>query len=92
MGTLLEQNYLILNQYKQNMQQYKVNENTDLLVRFRDNIVTILSQMNNMSGEDLYQMVVYIKPPLTLPNSTHLQALRNTTELPGRGLDIQSRN
>ena len=51
MGNLLEQNYLILNQYKQNMQQYKVHENTDLLVRFRDNIVTILSQMNCMSGE-----------------------------------------
>ena len=50
MGSLLEQNYLILNQYKQNMQQYKVHENTDLLVRFRDNIVTILSQMNSMSG------------------------------------------
>lgn len=32
MAHLLEQNYLILNQYKQNMQQYKVHENTELLV------------------------------------------------------------
>ena len=50
MAHLLEQNYLILNQYKQNMQQYKVHENTDLLVRFRNNILTILNQMNSMSG------------------------------------------
>jgi len=34
MAHLLEQNYLILNQYKQNMQQYKVHENTELLVRW----------------------------------------------------------
>jgi hypothetical protein len=50
MAHLLEQNYLILNQYKQNMQQYKVHENTELLVRFRDNILTILNQMSCMTG------------------------------------------
>ncbi len=50
MAQLLEQNYQILNQYKQNMQQYKVHENTELLVRFRDNILTILGQMSSMSG------------------------------------------
>lgn len=50
MSHLLEQNYLILNQYKQNMQQYKVNENTSLLVQFRDNILTILNQMSCMTG------------------------------------------
>lgn len=50
MTQLLEQNYLILSQYKQNMQQYKVNENTGLLVQFRDNILTILNQMSCMTG------------------------------------------
>ena len=63
MGNLLEQNYLILNQYKQNMQQYKVHENTDLLVRFRDNIVTILSQMNCMSGEFWPQILAMLAAP-----------------------------
>lgn len=55
---LLEQNYAVLNQFKQNMAQYKVNENTDLLVRFRDNILAILSQMNSMQG------VMQQMPPL----------------------------
>ena len=50
MTQLLEQNYLILSQYKQNMQQYKVNENTGLLVQFKDNILTILNQMSCMTG------------------------------------------
>ncbi|KAK9824297.1 hypothetical protein WJX72_009233 [[Myrmecia] bisecta] len=50
LAALLEQNYAILNSFKQNMAQYKVNENTDLLVRFRDNILTILNQMNSMQG------------------------------------------
>lgn len=50
MSQLLEQNYMILSQYKQNMQQYKVNENTSLLVQFRDNIHTILNQMSCMTG------------------------------------------
>jgi hypothetical protein len=45
---LLEQNYAILNQFKQNMAAYKVNENTELLVRFRDNILTVLNHMNSM--------------------------------------------
>ena len=35
LSQLLEQNYAILNQFKQNMEVYKVNENTELLVRFR---------------------------------------------------------
>ena len=32
---LLEQNYAILNQFKQNMAQYRIAQNTDLLIRFR---------------------------------------------------------
>lgn len=48
LAQLLEQNYAILNQFKQNMAAYKVNENTELLVRFRDNILTVLNHMNSM--------------------------------------------
>jgi Protein of unknown function (DUF3755) len=47
-ATLLEQNYAILQQFKQNMSFYKVTENTDLLLHFRDNILEILNQMNSM--------------------------------------------
>ena len=48
LSQLLEQNYAILNQFKQNMEVYNVDENTKLLVRFRDNILTVLNQMNAM--------------------------------------------
>ncbi len=47
---LLEQNLHILYQYKQNMHQFKVQEITELLVRFRDNILAVLNQMNSMDG------------------------------------------
>ena len=47
---LLEANLHILYQYKQNMHQFKVQENTELLVRFRDNILAVLNQMNSMDG------------------------------------------
>lgn len=47
---LLEQNLHILYQYKQNMHQFKVQENTELLVRFRDNILAVLNQMSSMDG------------------------------------------
>ncbi|KAK9835521.1 hypothetical protein WJX74_002231 [Apatococcus lobatus] len=49
-GQLLDQNLAYLNQFRTNMQCFKVNENTDLLVRFRDNILNILQQMNGMQG------------------------------------------
>ncbi|KAK9839550.1 hypothetical protein WJX84_001507 [Apatococcus fuscideae] len=49
-GQLLDQNLAYLNQFRTNMQCFKVNENTDLLVRFRDNILGILQQMNGMQG------------------------------------------
>lgn len=47
---LLEANLHILYQYKQNMHQFKVQENTELLVRFRDNVLAVLNQMNSMDG------------------------------------------
>ncbi|GMH39043.1 hypothetical protein BSKO_06941 [Bryopsis sp. KO-2023] len=47
---LLEQNYVFLNEIKQNMTLLKVQENSVLLSRFRDNIVSILEQMKSMKG------------------------------------------
>mmetsp|Transcript_21926 Transcript_21926/g.47860 ORF Transcript_21926/g.47860 Transcript_21926/m.47860 type:complete len:520 (-) Transcript_21926:1857-3416(-) len=47
---LMEQNYAILNTFKANMQQCKVVENTDLLVRYRDNMMACLSHMSGMGG------------------------------------------
>ncbi|KAK9805318.1 hypothetical protein WJX73_001608 [Symbiochloris irregularis] len=55
---LLEQNYAVLNQFKRNMAHCKVSENTDLLARFRDNILSILAQMSAMPG------VMQQMPPL----------------------------
>ena len=65
---LLEQNYAILNQFKQNMAHYKVNQNTELLIRFRDNLVAILSQMSAMQG------VMQQMPPLPVRMNVELAA------------------
>lgn len=73
LAQLLEQNYAILNQFKQNMAAYKVNENTELLVRFRDNILTVLNHMNSMQASP---------PPMLLchPNSaSHHRYLADIT-------------
>ncbi|KAH7293015.1 hypothetical protein KP509_28G007900 [Ceratopteris richardii] len=43
-GQLLEQNLQIINQIKANITACKVQENTDLLVRFRDNIMAIANR------------------------------------------------
>eukprot|EP00887_Chlorella_sp_A99_P007494 scaffold2.g7494.t1 len=49
-GQLLESNFAILNQFRSNMSTFKVQENTELLVQFRDNILAILSHMEGMGG------------------------------------------
>ncbi|GAX76110.1 hypothetical protein CEUSTIGMA_g3553.t1 [Chlamydomonas eustigma] len=46
--SLIDQNYVILTNFKKNMQQCRVVENTELLVRLRDNIVTCINQMGNL--------------------------------------------
>ncbi|GAB4823403.1 hypothetical protein N2152v2_010449 [Parachlorella kessleri] len=47
---LLETNYGILNTFRANMSGFKVAENTQLLMEFRDNILSIISHMENMGG------------------------------------------
>lgn len=47
---LLEQNYMILNEIKQNMSMLKVQENAQLLGRFRDNLVCMMEHMQSMKG------------------------------------------
>lgn len=63
---LLESNYALLNQFKANMQACRVHENTDLLVRFRDNILSILGMMNAMGG------VMADMPPLPVRMNVEL--------------------
>ncbi len=47
---LLENNYGILNTFRANMSAFKVAENTQLLMQFRDNILAIISHMESMGG------------------------------------------
>jgi len=47
---LLDANLSILNQFRTNMASFKVHENTQLLVQFRDNILQILHAMDAMGG------------------------------------------
>ena len=48
--SLMEQNYAILNTFKSNMEQCRVVENTELLVRLRDNVLSCLGHMGSMGG------------------------------------------
>jgi hypothetical protein len=47
---LLDANLAILNQFRSNMSAFKVHDNTQLLVQFRDNILNILHLMEAMGG------------------------------------------
>ena len=47
---LLDANLAILNHFRSNMAAFKVHENTQLLVQFRDNILQILQAMEAMGG------------------------------------------
>jgi len=47
---LLDANLAILNHFRSNMTAFKVHENTQLLVQFRDNILQILQAMEAMGG------------------------------------------
>merc|ERR1712080_167064 len=55
---LLEQNLVVIKQIQQNMMQNKVHENTELLSKFRDNILEASNTMNSMTGmmEQMPQM------------------------------------
>lgn len=65
---LLDQNYVILNQFKANMSSFKVTENTELLVRYRDNMVAILHHLNNMPGIMTTMPPLPVQPNLDLAN------------------------
>eukprot|EP00192_Tetraselmis_astigmatica_P021190 CAMPEP_0117650110 /NCGR_PEP_ID=MMETSP0804-20121206/1364_1 /TAXON_ID=1074897 /ORGANISM="Tetraselmis astigmatica, Strain CCMP880" /LENGTH=289 /DNA_ID=CAMNT_0005455959 /DNA_START=209 /DNA_END=1078 /DNA_ORIENTATION=- len=47
---LLDQNFHIIGQIRENMKWFKVNENTELLVRMRDNTINILNNMSQSEG------------------------------------------
>ena len=47
---LLDANLAILNHFRTNMATFKVHENTQLLVQFRDNVLQILHAMEAMGG------------------------------------------
>lgn len=47
---LLDSNLAILNQFRANMAAFKVQDNTRLLVQFRENIINILNLMESMGG------------------------------------------
>lgn len=74
-ATLLDSNYAILNQLKINMQHCRVHENTELLMRYRDNILSILNHMNNMGG------VMGQMPPL--PVRMNVELANNFLPKPG---------
>jgi Ni,Fe-hydrogenase III large subunit len=49
-GHLLEHNAQVIGQIRANLAACKLQENTELLVQFRDNIYAILNGMTNMPG------------------------------------------
>ncbi|KAJ7563792.1 hypothetical protein O6H91_03G126100 [Diphasiastrum complanatum] len=65
-GELFEQNVQIISQIRANLAACKPQENTDLLVRFRDNIFTILNGMTNVPG------IMSQMPPLPVTLNTEL--------------------
>lgn len=65
-GQLLEQNVQFIAQIRSNLASMKMQENTDLLVRFRDNIFAILNGMTNMPG------IMSQMPPLPVKLNTEL--------------------
>eukprot|EP00983_Pelagomonas_calceolata_P028097 881091-Pelagomonas_calceolata.AAC.2 len=71
-SSLVEQNYSILASFRANMAQSKVAENTELLLRYRDNMMTALENMAAMPGEVGHagrgqgQIYAHLEPSSTL--------------------------
>jgi hypothetical protein len=63
---MLELNYRILNQFRENMATFKVNANTQLLINFRDNLYRVINLMENTSG------AMSKMPPLPVRMNTEL--------------------
>ncbi|MCO5604179.1 hypothetical protein L7F22_058340 [Adiantum nelumboides] len=79
-GQLLEQNTHIISQIKANLTACKLQENTELLVRFRDNIMAISNSIKDMPG------ITNPMPPLPVMLNVELgEALlpKSSSQLPG---------
>jgi len=63
---VLDQNIGVIKQIQQNMMQNKVQQNTDLLVKFRDNILKASNTMNSLNG------IMKQMPPLPAQVNTQL--------------------
>ncbi|GLC35834.1 hypothetical protein PLESTB_000499200 [Pleodorina starrii] len=68
MTQLMEQNYGILNQFKSNMAAFKVMENTELLVRYRDNLMAIQQQLSSIGGTMGQMPPIPVQPNFDLAN------------------------
>jgi hypothetical protein len=66
---LLDANLAILNHFRSNMTAFKVHENTQLLVQFRDNILQILQAMEAMGGVMAEMPQLPIRINMELANS-----------------------
>ncbi|GLI68929.1 hypothetical protein VaNZ11_013350 [Volvox africanus] len=65
---LMEQNYSILTQFKANMAAFKVMENTELLVRYRDNLIAIQQQLSSVGGTMGQMPPIPVQPNFELAN------------------------
>ncbi|GIL43117.1 hypothetical protein Vafri_899 [Volvox africanus] len=65
---LMEQNYSILTQFKSNMAAFKVMENTELLVRYRDNLIAIQQQLSSVGGTMGQMPPIPVQPNFELAN------------------------
>ena len=63
---VLDQNISVIKQIQQNMMHNKVRENSDLLSKFRDNILKASNNMNSMNG------IMKQMPPLPAQVNTQL--------------------
>mmetsp|Transcript_14328 Transcript_14328/g.27649 ORF Transcript_14328/g.27649 Transcript_14328/m.27649 type:complete len:180 (+) Transcript_14328:200-739(+) len=63
---VLDQNIVVIKQIQQNMMHNKVRENTELLLKFRDNILKASNTMNNING------IMKQMPPLPAQVNTQL--------------------
>lgn len=68
-GKMLEQNVAVINQIRQNLSGGKIHENTDLIMRFRDNVTSILNSFTAMPGVMSHMPPLPVKLNETLANS-----------------------
>ena len=69
MAQLLDSNFHIIGQIRENMKWFKVNENTELLVRMRDNTIKILQHMGKGDGVMAQMPPLPVKMNLELANN-----------------------